>query len=177
MRAKKMILLAAGLTGGLASPHLVVTVRAQTVDIGGQTCTQNWAWFDYYTNGQLTDSLYEPDGVTCVESGGGSSYGDPYYGGGTGGGSIISVTKAVNPSNNPNRATCRSAEVDREAHAQHDAKLTQSARIALGQGLLRSGALIKITYDDGGTEIWTISNPMFTSPLSGVPVPGSLKCP
>lgn len=44
---------------------------AQVVDIGGQACIQEYAWYDYYTNGELTDSQYEPDGITCYDTGGG----------------------------------------------------------------------------------------------------------
>ncbi|SDQ32000.1 hypothetical protein SAMN05428982_0629 [Pseudoxanthomonas sp. CF385] len=71
----------------LAAALTPQTSSAQMIDIGGQTCTQNYAWYDYYTNGQLTDSQYEPDGVTCFDNGsGGGNYGDPYSGGGGGGG-------------------------------------------------------------------------------------------
>lgn len=59
---------------------------AQFVDIGDETCVQNWAWYDYYTNGELTDSGYEPDGFTCFGSGGGVGGGAPGSGGGVGGG-------------------------------------------------------------------------------------------
>ena len=57
--------------------------NAQSVDIGGQTCVQEYAWYDYYTNGELTDSQYEPDGVTCFDNGGSAFTGD--FGGGGGG--------------------------------------------------------------------------------------------
>lgn len=58
---------------------------AQIVDIGGQTCAQHYAWYDYYTNGKLTDSQYEPDGITCYDNGGGGSQGGVPGSGGGGG--------------------------------------------------------------------------------------------
>lgn len=58
---------------------------AQIVDVGGATCVQNYAWYDYYSNGELVDSQYEPDGVTCYSSGGGSPGQVPGVGGGGGG--------------------------------------------------------------------------------------------
>ena len=28
---------------------------AQFIDLGGETCVQNWAWFDYYTKDHLNN--------------------------------------------------------------------------------------------------------------------------
>jgi hypothetical protein len=60
---------------------------AQTVNIGGQTCTQNYSLYDYYSNGEYNFSSWEPDGVDCFDFGGDYSYSDPGIigGGGTGG--------------------------------------------------------------------------------------------
>lgn len=65
------------------------SVAAQTVNLGNQTCTQNYTLYDYYDNGKYNFSSWEPDGMNCFDNGGGDySYSDPGYGGGGGGVSI-----------------------------------------------------------------------------------------
>lgn len=89
--------------GGLLLAAVVLSAsipdssNAQSVDIGGATCTQNYAWYDYYTNGELTDSQYEADGVTCFPSAGGGyegGEGNP-GGGGSGSTSVDLVDRAI----------------------------------------------------------------------------------
>ncbi len=56
---------------------------AQSFNIGGQTCVQNYSLYDYYSDGVRTHSQWEPDGITCYPGGGGS-FGDGLGGGGPG---------------------------------------------------------------------------------------------
>lgn len=65
----------------VAALSQVQEVQAQSVDIGGQTCSQNYSLYDYYSNGVYQTSQWEPDGVSCFDNGGGG-----YEGGGGGGG-------------------------------------------------------------------------------------------
>lgn len=66
---------------------LAQELRAQSVPVGGQTCTQNYTLYDYYTNGVYQESHWEPDGVTCSSNGGGAvGAGGGSPGGGVGGG-------------------------------------------------------------------------------------------
>lgn len=75
----------------VAALSQVQEVRAQSVNIGGQTCSQNYSLYDYYSNGVYQTSQWEPDGVSCYDngSGGGDYEGFPGVGGG-GGGSVDS---------------------------------------------------------------------------------------
>lgn len=75
----------------LSTIWLQAHVHAQIVSIGNQTCVQNCAWFDYYTNSVLTDSQYEADGVTCYENMSGSPM-TGLDGGGSGGTSTLDFT-------------------------------------------------------------------------------------
>ena len=81
--------------------------QAQMIDVGGSTCVQNYSLYDYYSNGVLTDSIWEADGITCYDNGGaGGNYGDPYFGGGGGGGGVSPVCGqllATRPQNCNNR--------------------------------------------------------------------------
>lgn len=78
---------------------------------------------------------------------------------------------APNPNDNPEPATCHSGGLARHLHAIHDAN---ELRLAAG---LHAGMMVLVTYDDGGTEVWQVTYPTFSDPLSNVPFPGSLQCP
>lgn len=83
--AKKWVVLTVFLSLGAMFPEVA---KAQVIVVGGQSCVQEYAWYDYYTNGQLTDSLYEPDGITCYDNGGVAGIGGDWgYGGGGAGSS------------------------------------------------------------------------------------------
>lgn len=83
--AKKWLVLVVLLSISAVFPE---AARAQMIVIGDQTCIQEYAWYDYYTNGQLTDSFYEPDGISCYDNGGGAGIdGNWGYGGGGAGSS------------------------------------------------------------------------------------------
>lgn len=45
------------------------------VNVGGQTCYQVWGLYDYFSNGVLTASTWEADGLNCYDFGGGGGGG------------------------------------------------------------------------------------------------------
>jgi len=127
-----------------------------------------------YPQPDITDCEIMDDGLGSVD------YGDSYAGAGTGGGSGTSPNVFPKASNHPRQAypaTCKSSLLDRNHHAASDVAWTQSQRLATGQGSLRAGAIIEVEYDDGGTERWMITSPLFSDPLSPEPVSGTLRCP
>lgn len=91
-------------------------VEAQ-VSVGGQTCYQVWGLYDYYSNGNLTASQWEADGVNCYDNGGGGlgngGMGDWGYAGGAGGGGgpaptaadMCSMLLVARPQDCPDRTT------------------------------------------------------------------------
>lgn len=71
--------IAAAITAAMLS--LPVQAFAQSAG----SCTQNWALWDYYSNGDYVGSGWEPNGVSCSPGDGGVD-GSPFPGGGGGGG-------------------------------------------------------------------------------------------
>ncbi|KFN50369.1 DUF4329 domain-containing protein [Arenimonas composti] len=60
---------------------------AQSVDIGGQTCSNNYSLYDYFSNGEYIGSAWEVDGVSCTANPGAGfdyDFSAPGSGGGTG---------------------------------------------------------------------------------------------
>lgn len=82
----------------LACVFFANTTSAQTVNIGGQTCVQRWALYDYYSNGEYQFSAWEADGLSCHSNGseGGGSFGDGSYGiGSTGSVGETAIARSV----------------------------------------------------------------------------------
>lgn len=123
-----------------------------------------------YPQADIIDCSIVDDGI------GGGEYGDPYGGGGSGTSPNV-FPKATDHPNQTYPATCRSDVGIRHLHASNDVAFTQARRLSTGAGSLQSGALIEVAYDDGGTERWMVISPLSTSPLSPVPVQGTLQCP
>ena len=147
------------------------------VTVGGQTCYQVWALYDYYSGGQYIGSQWEADGVNCYDNGGSfdGGSGDFGLGGGGGGGGGGSFT-VPDRAGNPNNAECSSPVNDRQAHASWDVRQYQAQRLATFQGTLRTGDIVTVTYDDGATERWVVTGPLLTDPVAPTPVAGSLRC-
>ncbi len=103
----------------------------------------------------------------------------PGLGSGGGGGGIAQnvYTVPANLYHGQNHASCTSDANDREAFASEQVRQYQAVRLAQGAGVMRTGSIVTVTYEGGGTERWSIANPLFTDPLYPVPVPGSRHCP
>ena len=69
---------------GLMALLSCTSVAAQTVNLGSETCTQNYTRTDYYDNGKFNHSYWQPSGMTCFANGGSYNYGDPDGSGGEG---------------------------------------------------------------------------------------------
>jgi len=67
-------------------------------------------------------------------------------------------------------ATCQSTESDRHFHALAVVRL-----LPLSQR--RAGMQVRVTYNDGGNEVWIIANPYFSDPLFPTPKSNTLQCP
>lgn len=96
-----------------------------------------------------------------------------------GGGSFkFNVTKTLpNMPGNNNPATCHDDGDTRWLHANREVTLYNVAALAGSWDALQSGQLVKVKYDDGGSEIWEVGTTLSSSPVMNVPVPNSLKCP
>lgn len=128
---------------------------AQVFDIGDQTCTQNYAWYDYYTNGELTDSQYEPDGISCFGSGSGGYNGENFEGGGGGGGGSSSsagvwvtvngggYTAEVNVVKNQVRTN------DISCSDETESRQVVAGRILVKNTFLQSTAVVTVFFSDG----------------------------
>ena len=123
----------------------------------------------YCTSFIVASSVYEP-------SGNDSQYWDNTYAGGGAFRYRVGQKVPDNPLNNE-PAVCSSDELTRWLHATKDVAAYNAQRIATGQGPLAAGALVRVTYDDGGSEVWVIASSYSSSPLMQVPMGGSLKCP
>ena len=136
---------------------------------GGTLCVMTYTLWDYYSNGVYTGSQWEPSRYQCYtqSSGPGAFNGSPSLR--APGGGLIT---APNPPN-PWYADCRSSKLDRWGHANFDA-----AALALQTAArpIPAGTVIKVTYDDGGTELWIYNGPLLSEKVTSN-VPGSLKCP
>jgi hypothetical protein len=113
----------------------------------------------------------DPCGGNWCDGGGGNDV-PPDEGGATGTPVSAGVANVPNYPNNPNSATCQSEVSDRQAHASYDVRMDQARRYPR---VLGAGSIVEVTYDDGATEKWIISYPLFSDPLSPTPVPGSLS--
>lgn len=76
---------------------------------------------------------------------------------------------------NENEANCTSDMTSRRLHAMADIRHHQLARMAALQPSLRGP--VRVTYDDGGTEVWTITDPRMSDNLLPGPNAGTLTCP
>ncbi len=67
-------------------------------------------------------------------------------------------------------ATCQSDQLTRYLHAREVARLLSPFSMSNGQSL-------RVTYNDGGTEIWIVSDRFSSVRIFDVPQPNSLTCP
>ena len=74
-------------------------------------------------------------------------------------------------------ATCESDEIDRWLHAMNDVREYNLLRVLTMHAPLPAGTLVRITYDDGGSEVWTAGDAGSSAPLIAAPKGGSLRCP
>jgi hypothetical protein len=158
---------------------------AQAFSSGGRTCIQNYALFDYYqtTGGErrLITSAWEPDGVSCFDTGS-TELGSirDWFIDNVGGWFVEQILVVVpNNPNNSTSATCQADVGSRHAHAHQDVAPYAALRLLGGEGLA-PGDEVLVTYDDGGTERWIAVGglPSATADsIEQIPVAGSLKCP
>lgn len=79
--------------------------------------------------------------------------------------------------NNDEPATCQSDETTRWLHAMRDVQEYNYFKLLTLQAPLPAGTLIRITYDDGGSEVWTAGYYASSVPVDMAPKGGSLRCP
>jgi hypothetical protein len=91
-----------------------------------------------------------------------------------GGVAMRAVQPAVNDPNNRTPATCQSDAMTREAHAQDDGRYVRAVWQATGRGYPRAGQAFRVTFDDGGSEVYIWSG--MSAPFSHA-LEGSLQCP
>lgn len=63
---------------GLAALGAAGEAATQSVNIGGQTCSNNYSLYDYFSDGKYIGSSWEVDGVSCISMPG-SGYDDGGY--------------------------------------------------------------------------------------------------
>jgi len=98
-----------------------------------------------------------------------------------GGGRITSTTGTPVPNNPANNeyATCTADAESRLHHAHRDAAPYINARFNARRPVQR-GELLRVTYDDGGSEVWRAMGPLVSATAPSVqnpPVSGTLRCP
>lgn len=99
-------------------------------------------------------------------------YWDNVYAGG--GAFRYQVGKRIpdNPSNNE-PAVCASDELTRWLHANKDVAYYHAQHPG---NPLPTGTLVRVTYDDGSSEVWAVSSAYSSVQVYSVPKGGSLKC-
>lgn len=98
-----------------------------------------------------------------------------------GGARITSSAGVPVPNNpaNPEYSTCTGDEQSRLHHAHRDVAPYTNYRFLSGRAL-RPRQLVRVTYDDGGTEVWLAVGGMVSATAYSIytpPVPGTLRCP
>lgn len=73
-------------------------------------------------------------------------------------------------------AICSSDEMTRWLHATKDVNAENLNRVASNQGWLPIGALVRVTYDDGSSEVWIVNAQYTQTAIAMAPLGGSLKC-
>ena len=170
-----------GLIGGLALAVGIIaapnTAQARSMNTEIQwRCTTAHVIVDgysysagtYCTDFLVESGFYEPVGND-------SQYWDNSYAGG--GAFLYPVSQKITdwPGNNE-PATCSDDEMTRWLHATKDVNKENVARIARGQGWLPVGSLVRVTYDDGGSEVWIVNSQMTQTAIAMTPKGGSKKC-
>lgn len=77
---------------------------------------------------------------------------------------------------NTDPATCTTDQTHRHGHANQDAGYWQS-RNPLTALRMRAGDEVRVTYDDGGSEIWFWTISTGSDRLAVIPKPNTLRCP
>lgn len=128
-----------------------------TASGGGQEHTTETCWTEFGTLEQLVAFL---NGQNGGNGGGGGSGGQHSVGG-----------DVPDAPQNPSPATCNSAPEDREAHAQEDGRFLRTELLPQAPA---PGSIWRVTYDDGGTEVYVWSG--MSAPFSYA-VGNTLTCP
>lgn len=123
----------------------------------------------YCTSFIVTSSVAEPAGNDSL-------YWDNTYAGGGAFRYRVGQKIPDNPLNNE-PAVCTSDEMARWLHATKDVNAENLRRVAANQGWLPIGMLVRVTYNDGGSELWIINAQNTQTAIAMVPMGGSLKCP
>lgn len=141
-------------------------------------CIYTYNVYDFFDNGQYNFTYWEITSIDCSAAHHTQTsplddpmmlvdVGDPVFG---------NQPPEVIPDNSTNEWTayCTSDVDDRRSHANRDVALLNASRV--GQGPVKG--FVKVTYNDGGTEVWPIMIPAASSPIAlADPVPNSLECP
>lgn len=161
------------LAAGIFAAHPAQAVR-MAYDIEWR-CTSAYVTVDgwtypagvYCTSFIIQSSFYEPAGNDL-------QYWDSQLAGGA---FRYRVGRGIPDSElNDEPATCVSDEIARWLHANKDVAAYNLQRLAMGQMPLAKGTLVRITYDDGGSEVWTTADPMSSVKVDMTPKGGSLRC-
>jgi len=138
------------IVAGLMALLSCTSVAAQTVNLGNETCTQNYTRTDYYDNGKFNHSYWQPSGMTCFANGGSYNYGDPDGSGGEGEpiGADTSATVAACRSGDPVAAATHlkqeASKTGRDINAKPDSNNNEYLAVVYrdASGALRSSPLI-----------------------------------
>ena len=122
----------------------------------------------YCTSFVTFNNVYEPSGNDL-------QYWDYAYAGG--GAFRYKAYKTIPDYPNTTRATCTMDTDTRWLHAREDVSKENLKRQATGQGMFPVGTLVRVTYDDGGSEVWPVVAVTTQSPIAMEPMGGTLKCP
>ena len=138
----------------MASGMSVSEETLAMVNIGGQTCINNYSIYDYYTGPNGTGEIYytalEPDGVTCFENAG---IGIGIGGGGAGGGGVsqgvwLSVPQAGSTTEvNLAKKEVRTKETS--CGDEVDLKARQVAAYGIKNPFVKRGTVVTLIMSDG----------------------------
>ena len=151
--------------------------------IGGAQAGCGWIYGSVSVGGgpSSIDAVWAcSDSMSSVSFGGAgfSTSGSSNYQFGSGANSSTAAFSIPAIPNNPTNqasANCDSDETSRYLHANGDISFEIARRRITQAPQLISGQFVRVKYDDGGTEMWSLGSVMSSSPANS-PVPNTRKC-
>lgn len=160
--------------------------KAQSIDFGSETCTQDYALYDYYSNGEYVGSAWEPDGITCYPNGGSPTEYDPGWidqpapepGEETAQAGIwVQVADTeVNVIKNQVRTSklaCYEGQNESQGHAEM--KLLAASRILIKNPNLKATTIVTVFFNDGKKQTFQRAHPLASSAFQMTPTSGCIS--